>query len=73
MTFPRNYERDYKRARKTKKSFSLFSRLRKKSNLDSQLRDDFEEIMIQADVGVTTQKIIERLQKHVRGKAIGYT
>ena len=56
---------------KTKKSFSLFSRLRKKSNLDSQVWDDFEEIMIQADVGVvTTQKIIERLQKHVREKQL---
>ena len=29
---------------KTKKSFLLFSRLRKKSNLDSQVWDDFEEI-----------------------------
>ena len=56
---------------KTKKSFSLFSRLRKKSNLDSQVWDDFEEIMIQADVGVvTTQKIIQRLQKHVREKQL---
>ena len=56
---------------KTKKSFSLFSRLRKKSNLDSQVWDDFEEIMIQADVGVvTTSKIIERLQKHVREKQL---
>ena len=48
---------------KTKKAFSLFSRLRKKSNLDSQVWDDFEEIMlIGSGKGVASVKTINQIK-----------
>ncbi len=53
-----------------KSSQSVFSRLTKimvgKSTVDEQVLDDLEELLISADVGVsTTIKVIERIEKRV--------
>ena len=44
----------------TRKTFSFFSRLKRNSPVDSDLWNEIEEALIQADVGVTaTSRIIE--------------
>lgn len=52
---------------KTRKNFSFFSRLKRRSHLDNQVWGEIEETLIQADVGVVaTSKIIEQLQEETK-------
>ncbi len=47
----------------TRKTFSLFSRLKRNSQVDNDLWNEIEDALIQADVGVVaTSRIIDVLQ-----------
>ena len=59
---------------KTRKNFSLFSKLKRKSHLNSQVWSEIEEILIQADVGVVaTSMIIEQLQEKAKEMKLSAT